>query len=271
MVSTAASYDGVVTSWNNAAGAAINVPGFGLSIFSPDGTLAPFATTSPASPGNRAQSITGGGSGTDNNSDRPDLQAGTKRTNAFAYIDRNLTDNFNVFLQGIYSEQTLEAPNTGGIFCPAAVGCQGNQGITIFANNAYLPAEPAHQHGENNIASFTMGRIGNSADLGGQLLTCSRTRRTNPAHSGSSIDRVRRILQRLEDQRLLPVRHDCVDAAQKGGMRVDRLWLALDAVTDPATGNIVCNASLVPNSAYETAGRSIFSAAATPRRKPSTG
>ena len=41
-----------------------------------------------------------------------------------------------------------------------------------------------------------------------------------------------------------------VDAAQIGGIRVDRIWLALDAVTDPATGNIVCNASLVPNSAY---------------------
>jgi len=41
-----------------------------------------------------------------------------------------------------------------------------------------------------------------------------------------------------------------VDAAQIGGIRVDRIWLALDAVTDPATGNIVCNAALAPNSAY---------------------
>jgi outer membrane receptor protein involved in Fe transport len=250
MVSTAASYDGVITSWNNAAGAPVNVPGFGLSIFNPDGSLAPFITTTPASPGNRSQSITNGGSGTDNNSDRPDLLAASKRTNAFAYVDRDLTDHLNVFVQGLYSDQTLEAPNLGGLFCPAAVGCQGNQGITIFADNAYLPADLRASMVSNGIASFTLGRVGHSSDLAGNAFVKQGTiTKSGTVGFKQSIEsdgffngwRINGYYQYGKTD---------VDAAQIGGIRLDRIWLALDAVTDPATGNIVCNASLVPNSAY---------------------
>ncbi len=82
VVSTAASFDGVALSWNNAAGQALNVPGFVPSIFNSDGTLTPFIAGSQSALGNRAQTISGGGSGTDNNADRPNLLAGSKRTNA---------------------------------------------------------------------------------------------------------------------------------------------------------------------------------------------
>src|SRR5262249_51356493 len=171
VVSTAASYDGVVISWNNAAGTAIpaaSLPaGFGLSAFNSDGSLSPFVLAPRVATGNRAQSIAGGvGSGTDNNTERPDLLASSSYTNGFAYFDYDVTSNLNLFVQGIYSKSELVGPNLGGLFCPASVGCQGNQGITIFANNAFLSQDLRNQMAANNIASFTMGRIGSVQDIG---------------------------------------------------------------------------------------------------------
>lgn len=250
MVSTAASYDGIVISWNNAAGAAVNVPGFGPSIFNTDGTLTPFVPGSRVAAGNRSQSIVGGGSGTDNNEDRPNLLAGSKRTNAFAYVDFDATENLNFYVQGMFSEQELVAPNLGGLFCPAVVGCQGNQGITIFSDNAFLPADLRTRMVNAGIASFSLGRVGHSSDLAGNSFvrqdtdTASGTVgfKWNIASDGFFKDwTVDGYYQYGKTE---------VDAAQEGGVRVDRIWLALDAVVDPATGNIVCNASLAPGSAY---------------------
>ncbi|MFO7277900.1 MAG: TonB-dependent receptor [Pseudomonadota bacterium] len=250
VVSTAASYDGVIISWNDANGQPVNVPGFGPSIFNSDGTLTPFTFGSLVSQASRAHSRTGGGSGTDNNSDRPNLLAGAKRTNAFGYFDYDVTDNLNLYVQGLFSDQELWAPNFGGIFCPASVGCQGNQGITIFADNAFLPADLRQRMVENGIASFTMGRIGHSSDLASESYVRQSTRmrsatvgfKANVASDGFFNGwRIDGYYQYGETD---------IDAAQEGGIRIDRIWLALDAVVDPATGNIVCNAALAPNSAY---------------------
>jgi iron complex outermembrane recepter protein len=250
LVSTAASYDGVVLNWNNAAGQPVNVPGFGLSIFNSDGTLTPFMSGSQVSAGNRAQTRAGGGSGTDNNADRPNLLAGSKRTNAFAYVDHDVSDNLNFYAQGMFSQQDLVAPNLGGVFCPASVGCQGNQGITIFANNAFLPAELRTQMANNGIASFTLGRIGNSADLAGESYVRQETRTRSATIGFKATVASDGFFSDWNIDGYYQKGKTDVDAAQEGGIRVDRIWLALDAVVDPATGNIVCNASLVPNSAY---------------------
>jgi iron complex outermembrane receptor protein len=251
VVSTAASYDGVVIAWNNAAGQPVNTPGFGPAIFNTDGTLGPFVPGSPSSIGNRAQTIANGGSGTDNNSDRPNLLAGSKRSNAFAYVDYDLTDHFNVYAQGIYSDQDLVAPNIGGIFCPASVGCQGNMGITIFADNAFLPADVRARMASNGIASFTMGRIGNSADLAGGSYVRQETQTTSGTVGFKSAIESDGFFKDWKVDGYYQYGKTDVDAAQEGGIRVDRIWLALDAVVDPTTGNIVCNATLAPNSAYK--------------------
>jgi outer membrane receptor protein involved in Fe transport len=250
VVSTAASYDGVVTSWNNAAGQAVNVPGFGPSIFSSDGTLASFARGSQSAVGNRAQTSAGGGSGTDNNTDRPNVLPSSKRTNAFAYVDYDVTDTVNVYVQGLYSEQELAAPNFGGIFCPASVGCQGNQGITIFADNAFLPADVRARMVSSGIASFTMGRIGHSADLAGDAYVRQETRTKSGTLGFKSTITSDGFFKDWNIGGYYQYGQTHVDAAQEGGIRVDRIWLALDAVVDPATGNVVCNAALAPNSAY---------------------
>jgi iron complex outermembrane receptor protein len=250
VVSTAASYDGLILSWNNAAGQAMNVPGLGLSTFNPDGTVSPFVFGNPVANGNRTHSVANGGSGTDNGADRPNLLAGSKRANGFAYLDFDVTDHFKVFAQGLYSEQELVAPNNGGVFCPPNVGCQGNQPITIFADNAFLPESLREQMQSNGIASFTMGRIGHSSDIAGG----SRVRQETRMRSGTVGFNASIASDGFFDGWTVDGYYQYgktnVDAAQEGGIRIDRIWLALDAVVDPATGNIVCNASLVPNSQY---------------------
>jgi iron complex outermembrane receptor protein len=250
VVSTAASYDGVVISWNNAAGQPVNAPGFGPSIFNSNGTLEPFVFGSQVAAGNRSHTVTNGGSGTDNNTDQPNLLPGSKRTNAFAYADYDVTEHVSLYVQGMYSEQELVAPNTGGVFCPAAVGCQGNQGITIFANNAYLPADLRAQMVSNGIASFTMGRIGHSSDLASESRVRQDTRTRSATFGFKSTIDSDGLFDGWSIDGYYQYGKTDVDAVQEGGIRVDRIWLALDAVVDPATGNIVCNASLVPNSAY---------------------
>ena len=255
VVSTAASYDGVVTSWNNAAGAAIptaSLPaGFGLSVFNKDGTLSPFVLSPQVATGNRAQSIAGGvGSGTDNNSERPDVLARSSYKNGFAYFDYDVTDNLNLFVQGIYSKSELVAPNLGGLFCPAAVGCQGNQGITIFANNAFLPQSLRTQMAANSIASFTMGRIGSIQDINHAFTVNDGKTRSGTLGFKSTLGSDGFFKDWKVDGYYQYGKTD-LDAIQQGGIRLDRIFLALDAVTDPATGQVVCNASLVANSAYK--------------------
>jgi iron complex outermembrane recepter protein len=250
VVSTAASYDGVILSWNNAAGQAMNVPGLGLSTFNRDGTVSAFVLGSPVAAGNRTHSIANGGSGTDNNADRPNVLSGSKRSNGFAYFDYDLTDQLNLYVQGMVSDQELVASNGGGIFCPPTVGCQGNQAITIFANNAFLPSSLRAQMANNGIASFTLGRIGHSSDIAGGSFVRQETRmRSGTAGFNASVASDGFFDGWTIDGYYQHGETD-VDAAQEGGIRIDRIWLALDAVVDPATGNIVCNASLAPNSAY---------------------
>ncbi len=101
------------------------------------------------------------------------------------------------------------APDPRPLLPCFASDARGNQGITIFANNA-LPCRRAcaRQMAANNIASFTMGRVGHSSDLAADAFT----RNTGKTRSGTlgfkSEDRLRWVLQGLGDQRLLPVRQD---------------------------------------------------------------
>ncbi len=164
------------------------------------------------------------------------------------------------------------APNLGGLFCPASVGCQGNQGITIFANNAFLPQNLRTQMAANNIASFTMGRVGHSSDLAADSVHAQQREDALGNARLQIEDRRRWLLQGLGDQRLLPVRQDrsrcrsgrrraprphvsragCGHRSGDGQHRLQRLARAEQRVS-------------------RTANRSTSSGAAVPRRKRSTG
>ena len=232
VVSTNASFDGVIQ-----FPAASGLPAM---TFNPDGSYSPFTFGSVSAPTFGMHSIANGGSGTDNNSDSPNVQPDTSRKNFFLYVDHDIGENLNVYAQLIYGEAQFTSANAGGVFHAGT-----NQPMTVFQNNAFLPTGLRDLMVANNAASFTFGRIGHSSDIAGNAYTKQDTEMgsltigfdaeisSDGFFDGWNVDGY---AQYGETQVL---------ASQIGGIRIDRIFLALDAVVNPATGNIVCNVTLV--------------------------
>jgi iron complex outermembrane receptor protein len=233
-----ASYDGIITAWQATPGNTVPAS-FGRSTFNSDGTLSPFVLGSDVSTATNAQSTLGGGSGTDNNSDRPDVEPQSSRTSFFSYIDSDLTEHINVYFQGLYADEMVKTTNSGGLFSSGS-----NQPITIYANNAYLPASLSQAMAANNIASFTFGRIGDSLDIADDSYVENDTKvRSGTVGFKSTIPSG--LLKNWSVDGYYQFGETNLDARQIGGIRIDRIFMALDAVKNPATGQIECNVTLV--------------------------
>jgi iron complex outermembrane receptor protein len=209
--------------------------------FMEDGQIAPLVLGNPAATaGNTTQShsTTSRAGGTDNNLDYPNLQPESGRESAFAYLSFDLTDNLQLFAQGIHGRSQVLSANFGGLFGSVTP-------LTIFRDNAFLPEELRRIMVDNDIESFQLGRFGTRADLARDAATFadSRTQSFTLGFQGkvggdgyfsgwnySGYGQYGKTRTRGE---------------QRGGVRMDRLFLAIDAVEDPATGRIVCNVTLV--------------------------
>jgi len=230
-----------VVSTQGTLGGMINAPGTAIDrlMFLGDGSVTPFVVGDPAAVngGSRSQSITNGGSGTYNGADRPALAPKAKRSSAFLYLDYDVSDKVTVYAQGIMGNTVTNLTNLGGIF-------QNTTRMEIFSGNPYLPAGVQAAMDANGISSFTFDRIGSAADIAAH----SRVETENTTYSGTlgfKADletgnwfdswRVDGYYQygRTENR-----------ARQLGGIRIDRIYAAADAVRDPETGGIVCNAAL---------------------------
>jgi outer membrane receptor protein involved in Fe transport len=232
VVSTNASYDGVI----------IFPAPLPRMIFNPDGTYAPFTYGSVSAPAFGMHSIANGGSGTDNNSDRPapSPQNDSSRENFFLYVDHDIGDNINVYGQLIYGEAQFTSNNNGGLFHGGT-----NQPMTIFQNNAFLPAGLRQFMIDNNQPSFTFGRIGHSSDIAGNAYTKQDTEMGSLTIGFDADISSDGFLDGWNVEGYAQYGETQVLASQIGGIRIDRIYLALDAVVDPVSGNIVCNVTLV--------------------------
>ena len=236
-----------VVSTQGTLGGMINAPGTAIDRlqFLSDGSVTPFVEGSPAAVngGSRSQSITNGGSGTYNGADRPSLAPKAKRSSAFLYLDYDMSDSVKVYAQGIMGNTVTNLTNLGGIF-------QNTTAMQIFSGNPYLPQSVQDLMDANNIDSFTFDRIGSAADIAAN----SRVETENTTYSGTlgfnaDFDtggwfdnwRLDGYYQygRTENR-----------ARQIGGIRIDRIYAAADAVRDPETGAIVCNAALTHPELY---------------------
>ncbi len=233
-----ASYDGIITAWQATPGNTVPAS-FGRSIFNSDGTLSPFVPGSQVSTSTNAQSTLGGGSGTDNNSDRPDVEPQSSRTSFFAYLDSDVTEHINVYFQGIYADEMVKTTNSGGLFSSGS-----NQPITIYANNAYLPPSLSQAMATNNIASFTFGRIGDSLDIADNAYVENDTKvRSGTVGFKSKVPGG--FFKDWSVDGYYQFGETSLDARQIGGIRIDRIFMALDAVKNPTTGQIQCNVTVV--------------------------
>ena len=167
------------------------------------------------------------------------LLPGATRSNAFTYLDYNITEQLNVYLQGMYAKQRL-----------SRAGLVGSYGlnnffhpITIYQDNAYLPDALRQVMATNNIPRLTFDRQLTPLD-GAQGMQSDNSKESvgtvgfKSTLSGGYFDgwNLNGYFQYGTTD---------IDWRQESGARGDRVFLATDAVRDPATGQIKCRVTVV--------------------------
>jgi outer membrane receptor protein involved in Fe transport len=188
------------------------------------------------------QSIANGGSGSDNGEVGAQLQPETSRDNVFLYLDHDFGENLTVYGQVLYGESSFTNKNTSGAFL-------GARAFTIFSGNPFLPADIQQKMiGTGTAASpqfpsVTLGRIGHSSDLGFDSFTQQDTETTSITGGFDLNIDADGFFNDWALNGYYQHGTTDVDAIQRGGIRLDRIYLAADAVRD-TSGNIVCNVTL---------------------------
>jgi iron complex outermembrane receptor protein len=231
VVSTTATFDGLIS--------APGTPLHGLN-FNSEGTAATPFVRNPLYTGT-SQSIAGGtGSGDFIGADRPNVVPDYERSSSFLYFDFDVNDHLKLFVQGLYGTSTSTTQGNIGqfqfVFSP----------MTIYSGNAFLPSQIQQIMDDNDIASFTLNRMGHSSDLGLAGATNVEDITMSQGTIGLEADlagggpfdgwRVNAYYQQGSNK---------TKANQDQGIRLDRIHMAHDAVIDPVTGATVCHVTLV--------------------------
>jgi len=245
VVSRLASLDGIVTL------------GTGTTRYSIDqnGNATPFVLGSAFD--NSAQTIANGGSGTDNGIPEAQLQPETSRDNFFSYIEHNFNDNFKIYGQVLYGEASFTNKNTGGSMLPTVtaaangtVSTNQGRGIVVRLSNPFLPAALRTAMigtGTANAPQFataTLGRIGDRSDIAFDSFTQQDTETTSITAGFELALEGDGFFNDWQVNGYYQNGNTDVDAIQRGGVRIDRLYLAADAVTGP-NGQPMCNVTVV--------------------------
>jgi iron complex outermembrane recepter protein len=230
IVSRTASYDGII----NFPAASKIAP----YIVDPNGVATPFVVSDRFDA--NFQSITNGGSGVDNGADLAELQPETGRQNFFGYTDYDLTPNLNVFGQLIYGKLDTTSRGNRGLFggIPSTP-----RYFQIYSGNPFLPANIQKLMTDNNVASVNVGRIGHSSDvaIGYNINETEMTSVTTGFKL--QIDQEGFFKDWAIDS-YFQKGSNTSDNAQDQGIRIDRIYLAADAVKN-AAGQTVCNVTNV--------------------------
>jgi len=203
--------------------------------FRPDGSAGPFKFGTPS--GGGAHSITKGGSGTPNGTDRNTLSPEAERHNVFAYYDFDLNESTNLYAQLTYGQNTSLSNTQGGVFTGAS------NGLRIYSGNAFLPAAVQQIMSAEGLASFSFQRFGSPADLAAG--TQQETQNSSTALTlGFEKDITSNgILDGWQVRGYVQAGRAEHRGRHINGIRIDRLPASLDAVKD-SNGKIVCYAAL---------------------------
>jgi outer membrane receptor protein involved in Fe transport len=172
------------------------------------------------------------------------IQQANGRQSAFAYVDYDVTDNTNVYFQGIYGLSKVKGP---WFTVPTLVG--GAWGATIFSGNPYLPANVQQIMTANKIASVGFGETGLSRNdkMGGLgLYVVDQSDELTAATLGFTS----KFASNWKASAYAQFGANHQDMDFQNGLITSNLFLALDAVTNPATGKPACRAALVNPQAF---------------------
>lgn len=228
-----ASFDGVIF----APGTAINGLQFnssgGYSAFIPGSVSQGTLGTPPAR--------TVGGSGDDLGGDPSEvftIWPDTDRYSIYAYLDYEVSDGVTLFAQymrGYNRQFQWNTPRSSFGGTPTA--------LTIFQDNYYLPDSLRQTMIDNNIASFTLRRMGSIQDIGDVWFEDRTTQNIGTVGFDAEIDsggfmdgwQINGYYQYGHSKRVW----------DQHALRIDRIFAAIDAVDD-GTGSPVCRVSLDP-------------------------
>ncbi|MEP7311871.1 MAG: TonB-dependent receptor [Pseudomonadota bacterium] len=209
------------------------------TVFNPDGAgVRSFVRGSPSATGG-TQSMSGG----------PEFFAGDEafpggpygaevdEMSAFLGGKYDLTDRLSVYAQGMYGVSESNQPNQRGL-----PHLQDIWYGTIYSGNPFLPAAVQQAMTAQNVGSFKMLKLGQFLGLN----NWNDSEEPRNAHTmftwsvGVEADvwadwHLRANWQSGKSHKYTAVLNE---------LRVDRMFLALDAVRDPATGQTVCNVKL---------------------------
>lgn len=210
-------------------GGLINTGPLAGTQFLAGGEVAPFVPGTLVSPRSQAQ-VGGGGPDPDPNV-AASVTGELERAAAFVHGIYDLTDNFNIFAEYAWADvhsARLPAPNV----------LSGTSAVTIFQDNAYLPAEIRSQMQGLGLDSFALNRL--FQDLGDgpvEIVADNDTNRGAVGFEGT-------LAGRWGIGGSYSYGRAVVDNAVINNLNYVNLYNAADAVMSPATGEIVCNSTL---------------------------
>ncbi|MDG1852201.1 MAG: TonB-dependent receptor, partial [Gammaproteobacteria bacterium] len=167
------------------------------------------------------------------------ISARNDRDNVFVYYDHDVSDNLNVYFQGMYGFTEVESPWFSTPFL------QGPWTVNIFSGNPFLPANVQQIMDDEGLASFNMALIGdNQADNPLGQYTITQNDRSRAGTVGFNL--------RLDDAGFFTdwnikgyAQYGRVDQRQqfRNGPDLAYLFPAMDAVIGP-DGQPACYAAL---------------------------
>jgi outer membrane receptor protein involved in Fe transport len=208
--------------------------------FNPDGSISPFVLGVGTATG--GHSIANGGSGDDSTLDLATLAPEAQRGNAFAYLSFDVTPNLKVFAQGLAGQSRIDQPDHAGRFANVA-GIDTR--ITIYRENAFLPAAVRQIMVNENLASFQMNVVGDREGLGRD----TRMIQDNKTYSGTTgfqwdITQDGFLNGWQVNGYLQYGKAD--NRGYQQGILLDHIVAATDAIVDPTNSSrIVCRAATI--------------------------
>ena len=213
----------------------------GPQILDSSGNPSPFVLGDPCNA--HGCSTTNGGSGHESGLPSMQITPDSGRENYFGYIEHDFTDQLTVFGQGIYGKADFTSLNFGGLFpYPPIPPLRRN--FTIYSGNPFLPASIQQAMTDNGLASVPFSRIGAPEDIAHSAATTQDTE-TKSYTFGLNYEAKGGFFDGWLTKAYYQTGTTDVKAIQKGGIRLDRIYLAADVVNDPMTGQPACNVTVV--------------------------
>jgi outer membrane receptor protein involved in Fe transport len=169
--------------------------------------------------------------------DSTQITPDTGRENFFGYIEHEFGDNFKVYAQAMYGKSYFINKNLPGVFS-SLWGA-----FTIYRENPFLPQNIRDLMDANALTNVKFARLGSPWDIGFDAYTEQKTK-TLSLTTGFEYDVDSGFFDDWQVNGYFQYGNTDVKAIQRGGIRLDRIFLAMDVVNDPLTGLPACKVAV---------------------------